>query len=368
VCKPVLGKPVAWAIADLLAKGVAGQTIVQPRYKSVDFPWHLVDDPLAVVDALRMMGWMTEMMVKKWLAASESAEVRQSQLIQTMKIFKQWPVRWRHLLEGKITERAGVASTIRGRVLYHERRMLEMDSARLRFMKQALADWLSERHPAIWTLKAFKPLAIIWQLGKQVVTGKEAATALRCSYPHVHWMANKGMLVSAPDVLGGSRFLVTRESLDRAVQEKDKSINWKNARKALGCDNHLICSDWFRDTIGAKQISNGGPLYIRRERIKWLVEQLARAKVKRVPRGEVVHMRQAVSMVSRTGGSYAWILQQILEGKLQVYGFHRQRGLRTLMFYKRDLEALKRAGTEPGPSSGMMLKQAVHKLEAWSST
>lgn len=368
VCKPIPGNTVAWALSDLLAKGVAGQGASPAEHGSIDFPWHSVEDAYVVVDAIRMMGWMTEMRLKQWLAASQSAEVRQSHIVRTMKLFEEWPNRWFDQLEQDINERARVASASRVRLFYHEHRLLVNGSARLRFMQQAFADWLSERHPEIWTLKAFRPLAATWKRGSGVMTARDAAHLLRCTGAHIRWMADKELLTQAPDVVGGSRFLVTRESVDRAIQEKGASINWTDARNALRCDNHLIYSDWFREIIGAEQVSNCGRIYIRRERIKWLVEQLARARVKKVPRGEVVHMRQAVSMVTRTGGSYAWILRQILEGKLPVYGFHRQRGIRSLMFYKRDLEALTMRGAERSSSSGTILKQAVQKLEVWSST
>lgn len=365
-CKPIPGKPAAWAIADLLAKGVAGQKAYPAGYEILDFPWHLVDDPFVVVDAIRVMGWMNEMQLRQWLAAGLSAADRQSQLVRTMKVFEQWPKKWHHLLERKIRDRAQVISTSRLRLLHHEQRMLAMDSVRLRFMQQALASWLSEKHPEIWTLKAYKPLAAYWQRGAGLITANEAARVLRCSDVSIRWRANKGLLTWAPDVLGGSRFLVTKESVEKARAAMGTTVTWSTARRALKCDFHLIYDDWFRGIIEPEQLSNCGRLYIRKERIRWLFDQITKARAKRDQRAEVVRMKQAVSMVSKIGGSYAWILRQILEGNLPVAGSHRQRGIQNLKFYKRDVEALKMAAMGCNSLDGAILKEADRKVRAWS--
>ena len=368
VCKPIPGHPVAWAIADLLAKGAVGQKVSQAGYEEVDFPWHLVEDPFVVVEAIRMMGWMIKMQKWQWLTASLSAKDRQSQLVKCMEVFEQWPKRWHCLLERKITERAKVISTSRLRLLHHERGMLAMDSVRLRFMQQTLAGWLSEKHPAIWTLKAYKPLASRWQRGAGLMSSGEAARVLRCTDAAIRWKANKGLLIGAPDVKGGSRFMVTKESVDKARAAMGTTVTWNMARRVLKCHSHLIYNEWFRKTLHAEQISNCGHLSIPKERIRWLFDEISKARAKRDIRAEVIRMRQAVSMVMKVGGSYPWILRQILEGNLPVANFHRRRGIRGVRFYKRDVVALKIALMRRDPLDGAILKEADRKARAWSET
>lgn len=366
VCKPIPGDTVALAISGLLAKGVAEGDASTTEYESIDFPWHSVGDAFVAVDAIRMMGWMTEMRFKQWLAASEGAEVRQSHVVRTMRLFEDWPNKWFAQLEQDINERARVPSTIRGRLLHHESLLLASGSIRLRFMQQALADWLSERHPEIWTLKAFRPLAAPWQRGPGVVTAMHAAHLLGCTHPHIRWMANKGLLTTVPDIVGGSRFLVTRDSVEKARAAMRTTVTWHAANKVVKCDPHLIYNEWFRETMQAEQMWNCGHLRIRKERIRWLFDEISKAKAKRDQRAEVISMRQAVSMVMKVGGSYGWILRQILEGSLPVANFHRRRGIRGMRFYKRDVAALKMVAMGRSPLDAAILKEADRKMRAWS--
>ena len=365
-CPPTRPETVAWVISDVLAKGVEGARAPIAQYDSIDFPWRLVEDAFALVDAVRMMGWLTEMQIKKWLAANQSAALRQSQIVRTMTMFADWPNNWLGKLQQDINERARVKSKLRMRLFYHERHLLAKGSDRVQFMQRAFADWLSEQHPEIWTTRAFRPLASSWQRGEELMTVTDAAQLLGCSGARIRWMAKKGLLTAAPDVIGGIRSLVTKESVETARQMERGSLNWKQALAILKCDYHLISDEWFRGLMEPEQYSKCGRLHIRKERIQWLFDQISNARVPRVQRAEVVRMRQAVSIVSKAGGSYAWILRQILEGNLPVAGFHRGRGIKRMSFYRRDVEALKMILSGRCALDTAILREADRKVRAWS--
>ena len=343
-CKPLVPDRRALVMGKMVARAVAGEPMELHLFS---FPFCLQNDVRQTIAAIRMMGWLTQPRFSGWMTAAAPAESRQEQLTSVISLFENWPNVWWDSLDSIVAERSCRKGSSIARVLLKHRRMLSKKSRLLGFMQRDFVEWASQRRPDIWKSRSFRELSKAWRHQQMVFTTMEAADWLGCASPAIRKMAEDGRLEIVPDNTGSNRLLVTAESVRRVDEtRRPGGFNWKEARARLKCDSRLILDPWFRALMEVKH-DHRGQLLISEDRMKWLFAQIESRRREGRPHHDLraVGMRSVVVRCKPIGGTYASILSWILDGKLPVAGFSQKRGLRSLTFYREDLDGHIRSAT-----------------------
>jgi hypothetical protein len=262
--------------------------------------------------------------------AAEAVDARHDAVARVAGAFEDWPNRWYAELTACTAlqdpkHEGGLRNAFRRELMAVKRAPKE-----LAYLRSAFALWLLERYPIVGAREDFDELTKDVVRERPLMTTTNAATLLGTSSRKVLGWARKGLLVHRRTSSGtNEKVLLDRQSVDAFKSALASTLTCKDVAEYLGTSTRTVPTFVEEGLLmtSTHPVTEAAAFSV--ANVENLVRRVESAE--RASTGvEDISIRGAVMMVGVKGSGEALIVRGILEGRLRVTAFTKERGIRSL--------------------------------------